>query len=354
MGERRSANPNRSRQRHRYHEILERVEEGRPAMLFLSVLQRAAHVSLCGLALAASTAAWAQDAFPTRPIRIIIPFAPGGSIDISARWVAERLGPALGQPVIVENRAGGDGLIAMRALKDAPADGHTLMAVSSLFSQAVALKKEPGYEIKEFVAIGGLSEAPLVVSGPISNPETTLAQVLARAKAQPETVSFGSGGVGTAAWLSATMMAQMAGVKLLHIPYKGLGAARPDMLGGRLTILFDTPAFPLQMLQEGRVRAYGVTSTARLPTFPNVPTIAEQGLPNYSYTVYNGLLALAGTPKPIVAKLDEAIRKLVASPGFQEQCRIDGLVPMPITSEQFAQRIAQDTQKVLELGIPKQ
>jgi tripartite-type tricarboxylate transporter receptor subunit TctC len=324
-------------------------------MSSVAVLKRAARsVALCAMALAASTAAWAQDGFPNRPIRIIVPFAAGGSIDVSVRWIAERLGPALGQPVIVDNRAGGDGLIAMRAVKDAPADGHTLMAVSSLFSQALALKKEPGYEAKDFVAVTGLSDAPLVVSGPVSNPETTLAQILARAKAQPETVSFGSGGVGTAAWLSATMMAQMAGVKLLHIPYKGVAAARPDLLGGRLTILFDTPAGPLQHVQEGKLRAYGVTSATRLSMYPNVPTIAEQGLPNYSYTVYNGIVALAGTPKPIVAKLDEAIRKLVASPGFQEQCRIDGLVPMPITSEQFAQRIAQDTQKVLELGIPKQ
>jgi tripartite-type tricarboxylate transporter receptor subunit TctC len=310
--------------------------------------------ALCGLALGASAAALAQEAFPSKPIRIIVPFAAGGSIDISVRWLAERLGPSLGQPVIVENRAGGDGLIAMRAVKEAPADGHTLMAVSSLFSQALALKNEPGYEAKDFVAIAGLTEAPLVLTGSMSNPETTLTQLLARAKAQPESVSFGSGGVGTAAWLSATMMGQMAGVKLLHIPYKGVAAARPDLLGGRLTILFDTPGAPLQFVQEGKLRAYGVTSTARLPAYPNVPTIAEQGVPNYSYTVYNGLLALAGTPKPVVAKLEQAIRALIASPGFQEQCRIDGLTPMPTTSEEFGKRIAQDTQKVLGLGLPKQ
>jgi tripartite-type tricarboxylate transporter receptor subunit TctC len=311
-------------------------------------------IALCGLALAAGTAAVAQDSFPSRPIRIIVPYAPGGSLDISVRWIAERLAPALGQPVVIENRAGGDGLIAMRVVKDAPADGHTLMAVSSLYSQALALKKEPGYDPKDFVAVTALSEAPLVVTGPSSNPETTLAQVLARAKAQPETVSFGSGGIGTAAWLSATMMAQMAGVKLLHIPYKGVAAARPDLLGGRLTLLFDTPGAPLQYVQEGRLRAYGVTSTARLPAYPNVPTVAEQGLPNYSYAVYNGLLALAGTPKPVVAKLEQAIKTLVASPAFLEQCRIDGLVPTPTTSEEFAQRIAQDTQKVADLGLPKQ
>ncbi|MEY4100284.1 MAG: hypothetical protein RL300_1455, partial [Pseudomonadota bacterium] len=115
--------------------------------------------ALCGLALAASGAAWSQDAFPTKPIRIIVPFAPGGSLDISVRWIAQRLSTNLGQPVIVDNRAGGDGLIAMGLVKDAPADGHTLMAVSSLFSQALALKKEPGYEAKDFVAVAGLSEA---------------------------------------------------------------------------------------------------------------------------------------------------------------------------------------------------
>ncbi|MEY4140158.1 MAG: hypothetical protein RLZZ371_2340 [Pseudomonadota bacterium] len=323
--------------------------------MFIAPLKRISRrTALCSLALAASTAAWSQDAFPTKPIRIIVPFAPGGSLDISVRWIAQRLSTNLGQPVIVDNRAGGDGLIAMGLVKDAPADGHTLMAVSSLFSQALALKKEPGYEAKDFVAVAGLSEAPLVVSGPSSNPEKTLAEVLARAKAQPETVSFGSGGVGTAAWLSATMMAQMAGVKLLHIPYKGVAAARPDLLGGRLNILFDTPNGPFQQIKEGRLRAYGVTSTKRLPEYPNVPTLAEQGLPNYSYAVYNGLLARAGTPKAIVDKLNQAIRTLVASPGFEEQCRVDGLAPMPITAEQFASRIVQDTQKALALGIPKE
>ena len=321
---------------------------------FTPMNRRAANVAICGLALLASTAAWSQEAFPSRPIRIIVPFAAGGSIDISSRWIASRLAPVLGQPVIVENRPGGEGLIAMRAVKDAPADGYTLMAVSSLFSQALALKADPGYEAKDFVAVTGMSDAPLVVSGPSTNPETTLAQVLARARAHPVTVSFGSGGVGTAAWLSATMMAHMAGVKLLHIPYKGVAAARPDLLGGRLNIQFDTPAGPLQHVQEGRLRAYGVTSTTRLAAYPNVLTIAEQGLPGYSYTVYNGLLAKAGTPKAIVDKLDTAIRALVASPGFEEQCRVDGLTPMPISSEQFASRIAQDTQKVLALGIPKQ
>ena len=141
-------------------------------------------IALCGLALAASTAAWSQDAFPNKPIRIIVPFAPGGSLDISVRWIAQRLSTNLGQPVIVDNRAGGDGLIAMGLVKDAPADGYTLMAVSSLYSQALALKKEPGYSAKDFVAITALSEAPLVVSGPSANPEKTLAEVLARAKAE--------------------------------------------------------------------------------------------------------------------------------------------------------------------------
>ncbi len=323
--------------------------------MFITHLKRVARsLALCGLALTASSAAWAQDAFPSKPIRIIVPFAPGGSIDISVRWIAQRLTASLGQPVIVENRAGGDGLIAMSAVKEAPADGYTIMAVSSLYSQAVALKKEPGYDHKDFVALTGLTEAPLIVVGPPSNPDTTLTQLLARAKAQPETVSFGSGGVGSAAWLSATMMAHMAGVKLLHIPYKGLAAARPDVLGGRLNFIMDTPGAPMQHLQEGRLRAYGVTSAKRLPQYPNVPTVAEQGLPGYSYAVYNGLLVRAGTPKPIVDKLDQAIRTLVASPGFEEQCRVDGLTPMPITSEQFASRIAQDTQKALALGIPKQ
>ncbi|HSV79405.1 MAG TPA: tripartite tricarboxylate transporter substrate binding protein [Ramlibacter sp.] len=303
----------------------------------------------CCLALMATANVSAADPFPNRPIRIIIPFAPGGLIDVNTRWVAERMANRLGQPVIVENRPGGEGLIGIRAAKSAPADGYTLLAVSSAFSQALALKQEPGYEAKDFVAVGGTSDAPMLMVGPVSQPDTTLAQLLARAKANPETVSFGSGGIGTATWLTATLMAHTAGVKLLHVPYKGSAVARPDLLAGRLNLMFDTPGSLLPHVRDGQLRIFGVSTATRLSTLPDIPTLAEQGVTNFSYTVYVGLLAPAGTPKDVVNRLDQTLRAVVSSDAYRERCRADGCEPTPASAEQFADRIRQDTQKVAKL-----
>ncbi len=264
----------------------------------------------------------------------------------------------LGQPVIVDNRAGGEGLIGLRAVKTAPADGYTLLAVSSAFSQALVLKQEPGYEAKEFVAVGGMNDAPMLMVGPVSQPDATLAQLLARAKANPEKVSFGTGGVGTATWLTATLMAQTAGVKLLHVPYKGSAAVRPDLLAGRLNFMFDTPGTMAPYLKDGQLRAFGVSTASRLSSFPDIPTLAEQGITNFSYAVYVGLLAPAGTPKDVVSRLEQALRTVVSSEAYRERCRSDGCVPTPGSAEQFAERIQQDTLKVAkvasDLKLPKQ
>lgn len=313
----------------------------------------------CGIALLASTQVSAADPFPTKPIRVVIPFAPGGLVDVNTRWVAERLTASLGQQVIIENRAGGEGLIAIRYVKTAPADGYTLLATSSLFSQALALKADPGYESKDFVPIGAMNEAPLLMVGPVVQPDTTLAQLLARAKANPESVSYGSGGVGSAAWLSATMVGAMAGVKLLHVPYKGLAATKTDLVAGRLNFIMDTPGSAAPFIKDGQLRIFGVSTLKRLPNYPDVPTLHEQGVANYFFTVYGGLLAPAGTPTEVVSKLDQALRAVTTSAEYVERCRaVDGCEPMPLDSAQFAERIRQDTQKVAklaaDLALPKQ
>jgi tripartite-type tricarboxylate transporter receptor subunit TctC len=310
------------------------------------------------MALVASANVSAADPFPTRPIRVIIPFAPGGLLDVNMRWIAERMAANLGQPVIVENRAGGEGLIAIRSVKTAPADGYTLLATSSLFSQALALKQEPGYESKDFVAVGMTSEAPLLMVGPVTQPDTTLAQLLARAKANPEAVTYGSGGVGTAAWLAATMLAASAGVKMLHVPYKGIAATKTDLVAGRLNFIMDTPGSVAPFVKEGQLRVFGVTTLKRLSAYPDVPTLAEQGISNFSYAVYGGVLAPAGTPREVVTRLDEAMRAVVNTEAYRERCKIDGCEVTPLDSQQFAERVRQDTQKVAklaaDLGMPKQ
>jgi tripartite-type tricarboxylate transporter receptor subunit TctC len=315
-------------------------------------------IGCCLLGLA-SAVAGAAEPFPTKPIRVVIPFAPGGLADVNMRWVAERMTASLGQQVIIENRPGGDGLIGIRSVKTAPADGYTLLATSSLFSQALALKAEPGYEAKDFVPIGALHEAPLLMVGPTSLPDATLAQLLVRAKASPEAVSFGSGGVGTAAWLSGTLFGHLAGVKLLHVPYRGIAATRPDLVSGRLNFIFDTPGSVAPLIKDGQLRIFGVSTATRLPAYPDVPTLAEQGVTNYSFTLYGGVLAPAGTPKEIVTKLEQALRAVTTSEAFRERCRtVDGCEALPLDSAQFAERIRRDTERLVKLaadiGLPKQ
>ncbi len=314
-------------------------------------------LSLAALA-AVSLHAFAADPFPSKPIRIVIPFAPGGLIDVNTRWVAERMASSLGQPVIIDNRAGGDGLIGIRAVLTAPADGYTLLAVSSAFSQALALKQEPGYDAKDFMAVGSMNDAPMIMVGSTAQPDRTLAQLLARAKANPDTVSFGSGGVGTGTWLTATLMAHMAGVKMLHVPYKGSAAVRPDLLAGRVNFMFDTPGTMAPHIKEGQLRAFGISTANRVSSLPDVPTLAEQGVTNYSYTIYVGLMAAAGTPKEVVTRLEQALRTVITSDAYRERCRADGCEPSPSSAEQFGERIRLDTQRVAKLasdiGLPKQ
>jgi tripartite-type tricarboxylate transporter receptor subunit TctC len=312
----------------------------------------------CCIALTASTLVSAADPFPTRPIRVVIPFAPGGLLDVNMRWIAERMSASLGQQVIIDNRAGGDGLVAIRSVKAAPADGYTLLATSSLFSQALALKQDPGFELDDFVAVGATSEAPLLMVGPVTQPDKTLTQLLARARANPEAVTYGSGGVGTAAWLAATMLAASAGVKMLHVPYKGIAATKPDLVAGRLNFIMDTPGSAAPFIKEGQLRVFGVSSLARLGAYPDIPTLAEQGIANFSYAVYGGVLARAGTPRDVVSRLDQAMRAVVTSEAYRERCRIDGCEPMALDSQQFAERIRQDMRNVAklaaDLGLPKQ
>lgn len=318
-----------------------------------------AHRWLSMLALTvASASAFAADPFPTRPIRIVVPFAPGGLIDTTTRYVAHKMSETLGQPVIVENRTGGDGLIAIRYVKSAPADGYTLLSTSSAFAVQLAMKLEPGYAAKDFVGIGAMNEAPFIMVGASSQPDTTLAQFLARAKANPESMSYASGGVGTSSWMGSTMMASQAGVKMLHVPYKGTAAATPDVLSGRVSMMFDTVAAMGPHIKEGRLRVFGVSSLKRTSALPDVPTLAEQGITNYNFTAYLGLLAPAGTPDEVLKSLSQALRTVTQSEEFRERGRREGTEPMLLSGDALMERLRMDaltaTKLVADMGIPKQ
>lgn len=311
------------------------------------------------IALASTSTVQAQDAYPSRPIRVIVNTAPGGLTDVITRLVAQQMGEHLKQTLIVDNRAGGDGLIGIRAVKIAPADGYTLLATAGTIALQMAVRTDPGYDLtKDFVGIGPLGRSPfLLVSAP-SQPYKTLGEFVARAKAEPGKYSFGSAGVGTVPHLGTEKLVQQLGLKLQHVPYKGNGPAMPDVMSGRVDVIYEAYGSSAGKIKGGQLRVLGVTGTNRLAALPDVPTIAEQGVPGYSWYTWLSLTAPAGTPKDVVQKLSEALRAAMASKAVTERFREDGMEPMTMSADEFNQFLAREVtlahKTVQDLAIPKQ
>lgn len=314
---------------------------------------------LCAAVLAlAWLSALAADPFPSKPIKIVVYVGPGTLVDVTTRMVAEKLSEQLKQQVVVENIAGASGLLGIRNVKAQPADGYTILAATNTVAQAPVLTAAPGYELKDFAGIGAMNQAPLLLVGPVDQPDKTLPQLLARAKANPDALSWASGGIGTTTWLSGTMLLNEAGARMVHVPYKGTGAAMPDVISGRINMIFDAESSAGPHIREGRLRGYAVSSTRRLATFPDVPTVAEQGLPNYSLTIYNGLMARAETPKDVVQRLEQALQAALASDAVRERFRRDGTEPLVLSGSEFTEFLSRDSQRIAklaaEMGLQKQ
>jgi tripartite-type tricarboxylate transporter receptor subunit TctC len=299
------------------------------------------------------------DTFPSRPVRIVVNTAPGGLTDIDTRLIAQKMGEKLGQAVIIDNKAGGDGLLGIRYVKGQPADGYTLLAAAGTIAIQPAVKQDPGYDlVKDFTGIGPTVRAPLLmVEGP-EQPDKSLADFIARAKANPGKLSYASAGVGTTTHIGAAMFLQRAGVQLLHVPYKGNGAAMPDVIAGRVGMIFEAYGSGAGKVKAGQLKALAVTSSKRLPELPNVPTIAEQGVPNFSYYLWLGLFAPAGTPKDVVAKLSDTLHYALTSKDLSERLREDGSEAMLMSPDQFNEFLKREVldmgKLVAELNIPKQ
>lgn len=299
----------------------------------------------------ASGIASAADPYPTKPIRIIVYVGPGTQVDVVSRFVAEKMSELLKQAVVVENMAGAGGMLGIRHVKAAPADGYTVLAGTNTLAVAPVLLATPGFELKDFTAIGGLSQASLVMVGPASQPDKTVAELIGRAKASPGTLSFASGGVGTATYLAGSMFVHQAAVNLLHVPYKGTGAAMPDVIGGRINVMFDAENSTVPHVREGRLRAFAVSSTTRSKSLPEVPTLAEQGLPNYSFSIYNGLMVRADTPREIVQRLSETLHTVLSNPAVIERFRREfGSETLLQSSAEFNEYLRQDSQRIAKLA----
>jgi tripartite-type tricarboxylate transporter receptor subunit TctC len=302
------------------------------------------------VAAAFATPAHAQD-YPTRPITLIVPYAAGGGNDVMARIVADKMGAALGQPIVVENRGGAGGSIATRAVAHAPADGYTLgLGGTGTLAIDPSLYPNVGYDPrKDFAPIGLIATSALVVLVHPSVPAKTIPELIALAKQEPGKLTYASAGVGSGIHLGAELFASMAGVKLSHIPYKGSAPALTDLLGGHVAIYFSSLPPAIGLVQDGKVRALAVTGPERSKIFPDLPTVAEAALPGYAAVLHYGIVAPAGTRKPVVDKLAAALRVAIASPDVARKIAADGAEVMGMTPEEYAVDIDREEAKWSEV-----
>ena len=297
--------------------------------------------TLSGCAMAAlflfSACAEAQ-AYPTRPIRLIIPFAPGGTNDIIGRLVAQKLGEAIGQQVVPDNRGGAGGSIGMEvAAKSAP-DGYTIVIghIGTLAVNPTLYSKLAYNPVKDFDPITLIAKLPNLMAVNPTVPAKTVAQLIALAKSNPGRLSYGSGGVGGAGHLATEYFRLLTKIDIVHVPYRGTGLAVIDVISGQLDMVMAGVPAIVPHTRTGKLRALGVSSLTRLSILPDIPTIAESGAPGYDATQWYGILTPAGTPKAILASLHAGLEKALASPSLKERFAADGAEPFTTTSEEFA------------------
>ncbi len=303
--------------------------------------------ALCLLALAPwPMPAQTQDAWPSKPIRLILPFPPGGPTDILGRIVSERLSGSLGQPVVVENRGGAGGNVGAEAAARSAPDGYTILLVSNPIAISPSLYTKLNYDPqKDFAPVSLLATVPNVMVTHPSVPAHTLQEFIALAKSRPGKMNFGSGGAGTSNHAAGELFNIVAGVKLVHVPYKGVNLAMNDVLAGQIQLVVIGVPAAGPHIKAGRLRALAVIAPQRLPALPDVPTVAEAGLPNFEVTTWYGVLAPAGTPKPIIGRLNTDLGRIMHSPDLKERLAAMATEPATGTPEEFADFIKRETAK---------
>jgi tripartite-type tricarboxylate transporter receptor subunit TctC len=314
------------------------------------ITRRALGAGLLALPALRARPAAAQAAYPTRPIRFLAPYTPGGGVDTTARLLAGPMGAALGQPVVVENRPGAGGSLGAGELARSAPDGHTIMvdALAHVVNPFV-LKGLPFDYARAFAYISQVVVLPqMLVVDPAKVPARTLPEFIAWAKGKPE-LSYGSSGNATAAHLAAALLLQRAGLDIQHVPYRGGTAALQDLMSGSTAFVFGTVSSSLQLVRDGKLRALGVTTAQRIAPLPDLPTIAEQGFPGYELNEWNGLYAPAGTPGPVVAKLYEAAKAALADATVKQRLDALGAIPVGTDPATFAAYVADQRRIMAEI-----
>jgi len=311
-----------------------------------SALRRAATATLLGTLLALTTlGAHAQD-YPTRPIRIIVPFAPGGSADVFGRVIAQRLQESMGQNVIVDNRPGAGSVIGTDAVAKSAPDGYTLLLMSNTHTVNESLiPNKPFQLMRDFVPIAPINYSDLVLVAKTGAPFNTLGELIRVAKAKPGGMSYASSGPGTPYHMAGELFKAMAGISIVHIPYKGSAGARTDVLGGQLEMMFDAIPTMTEHIKSGKVKAIATTGKSRASALPEVPTMAEAGVPGYEATIWLGLMAPKGTPAAVVTKLNAELSKITSNPEVRRAWGAQGTTPMTMGVDEFTRYMNDDISK---------
>jgi tripartite-type tricarboxylate transporter receptor subunit TctC len=295
--------------------------------------------------LLAAQAVIAQD-YPGRPVRLVVPFAAGGGTDIAARVLADALTQSLGQTFVIDNRGGAGSVVGTEIVAKSAPDGYTLLLgnISLAFNPAL-YSKLPYDARRDLAPISLVVDQPNIMVAPPSLPAQTLNDFVTLARAAPGKYTYGSAGAGSGTHLATELLATELKLKLVHVPYKGTGPALTALLGGEISLFVSTFASALPHVKAGRLRAFGVTSAKRSAALPDVPTIAESGLPGYEYTTWYGLLARAGTPQSIVDKLNRATVALLDNADVRQRYIAQGMDPLPSTIDAFAAKLSSETDK---------
>ena len=303
-------------------------------------------LALAAFAAAAfSLPATAQD-YPNKPVRVIVPFAPGGSADVFGRFIAQKLQESLGQNFVIDNRPGGGAVIGTDAVAKAAPDGYTLLVMSNTHTVNESLIPNKPYALmRDLVPVAPINASDLVLVGKAALPEKTLGELIKTAKAKPGGMSYASSGPGTPYHMAGELFKYMAGIDVLHVPYKGSAGARTDVLGGQLEMMFDAIPTMSEHIRSGKVKALATTGKTRSAVLPDVPTMAEAGVPGYEATIWLGVMAPKGTPAAVVSKLNAEIATITGNADVRRQWAGQGTAAMTMNVDEFTRYLNDDIAK---------
>lgn len=311
---------------------------------------RSIAIAVAGVA-AAHTAptALAADAWPAKPIKVIVPYTPGGSTDTVSRVVFEQVSQRLGQPIIIENKPGANSTLGVGVAARSAPDGYTFVSVLAAYSANMSLYSKLSYKPADLVPVAEMAELPLFLFASKKVPAKTVAELVDYGKKHPDTLTFGSSGVGSSAHLTGERLAMESKLKLTHVPYNGSAPILPALASGEVSVAFDPLLVPMPHVKSGKINVLAVASAKRWPGEPNIPTMEEAGFPGFVMSSWTGLLAPAGTPQPIVARMAREIAAATRSPEVTKKLTDLGFVPVGGTPEEFRKLIERDTRRYAEI-----